>query len=891
MAIPAGTRLGQFEILSALGKGGMGDVYRANDTRLRREVALKILPAEFATDRDRLRRMEQEAMAAASLNHPNVLVTHDIGSFEGVPFIVSELLTGRTLRDELRDRGALPVGVAVEYARQIGSGLAAAHSRGVIHRDVKPENLFITADGVVKILDFGLAKVRETPRSAANPADQPPTMTATGPGLVLGTIGYMSPEQARGLTADHRSDIFSLGAVLYEMLTGQRAFSGATDADALSALLKDDVVIPATDSVRVPPSLARVVHRCLNKTPERRFQSASDLGFALELSQLAEARVTPPAEHSRGASNGLMAASLAAIALLGLIGVAAAWIRQDANVPRSTNVLRFTLPDSGSAFGTGAGTGSRTSIDISPDGRHVAFVGQSTAGTAVWIKPLDSLDAKVVPGTEDADGRVFWSPDGESIGFFAGGKLKVVNLTGSHVRSIADAVLAGPNADGTWASDGTILYSAGRGSIVLKASQDGGVSTAVTRLLPTETGHLLPQFLDDNKHFVYVVQSSTADAAGVFLGSVEGTPAVRLLNTPSPIAVAPSRHLLFIQDRAIAAQLIDPVSRRLTGEPQALFGESNVNLGMNRLGFVLAVSRTGILLRSHPGAGEQRFVWTDRSGRDIGTAGEPGLLGNFDLSPDDRQLAFSRSEPGGSSIWAIDFTRNVTTRLTSQRRSDTSPVWSPRADRIAFTRGSTSGPQVVSIRSTGGDEMALTEVGTPAQVDDWSPDGKFVSFNSDPLLLVVPTTGGKSVPFVRTDGKNVDESHFSPDGKWVAYNSNESGTWQVYVAPFPPTGERWQVSANGGVEGRWRADGRELFFLSPDGEMMSVEVGVGERFQAGGPQRLFDARVSINPRADHFAVTRDGQRFLIKRDVGRAERDPWTVIVNWPQLLPNADRR
>jgi Tol biopolymer transport system component len=522
-------------------------------------------------------------------------------------------------------------------------------------------------------------------------------------------------------------------------------------------------------------------------------------------------------------------------------------------------------------------------------------VGQTADGLAVWIRRLDSDDARPLPGTEGAAGRPFWSPDSGHLAFFAGGSLKRIELATSAVRVVADVAVNSPAADGTWSPDGTLLFSQGRGSGLRRVSANGGSPEDATTLSMDrgENGHYLPQFLADGSRFVYLVQSADPEVGGIYLGSLSGEAPVRLTDAMSPFAASSGGDLLFVLNQSLVAQELDTTTRKLVGIARPLTGIVDFNRGVNFLGNTLAVSRTGVLVFSQSVSVDQQFVWTDRAGREVGAAGEPAQLGNFDLSPNETQVVFQKVESGRSSIWTLDLKRGVSTRLTPQARNDSSPVWSPDGRQIAFSRGGGLGAQVAIIGANGGSERTITDLtgagatAGGAQVDDWSPDGRFVTFNRDPALMAVPVDGGKPFAFVETNGNNVDESHFSHDGKWIAYNSNDSGTWQVYVAPFPPTGQRWQVSSTGGVDPRWRRDGRELYYLSLDGQMTAVEVDTSltDRFEAGPPQLLFDARLNINPRADHYAVTGTGERFLLKRPVGRGSREPWTVVLNWPRLL------
>jgi Tol biopolymer transport system component len=444
--------------------------------------------------------------------------------------------------------------------------------------------------------------------------------------------------------------------------------------------------------------------------------------------------------------------------------------------------------------------------------------------------------------------------------------------------------------DGTWNAEDVIILSLGSGQPLFRVSGSGGRLTAMTALDDgkQETGHQQPQFLPDGRRFLYVVQSADPAQAGIYLDSLDKSTAKRrIAAVASPFAFAPPGYLLFLRDRSLMAQRVDLTRLDLLGQAQSI-GEDIDRPAGNPLAGKIATSRTNILAYSNLGIGNRGFVWVDREGKELGSVGDPGQIGNFDLSPDETRLVFHSSrESRPSNIWELDLRRGVTTQLTSSPSTDTSPVWSPTGDRIAFTRRTNTGVvQIVELNSTNGQETVLHDGGgRSAQVDDWSPDGRHITFNRDPDLIALPLAGGLPFAFVETASKNVDESHFSPDGKWIAYNSNDRGTWQVYVAPFPPTGRRWQVSAAGGVEGRWRGDGNELYYLSPNGRMMAVDVNTANGFEPGAPRELFDARVEISQRGDHYAVSRNGQRFLIRRQMDRGVQDPWNVIVNWQKLL------
>ncbi|MFN2482222.1 MAG: protein kinase [Pyrinomonadaceae bacterium] len=576
-------RLGPYEIVSPLGEGGMGEVYRAKDTRLGREVALKVLPAAVSRDADRLRRFGLEAQSTSELNHPNILTVFDVGAHDGTSYIVSELLEGETLREALDD-APLSVRKAVDYAQQIARGLAAAHERGVVHRDLKPENVFVTSDGRIKILDFGLAKVTERTGGDAAQTNVPTRKINTDPGTVMGTVGYMSPEQAAGRRVDHRSDIFSFGAVLYEMLTGKRAFRGDTAIETLNAILKEDPPEFSSVSNRaLPPALESVVSHCLEKKPERRFQSASDVAFALEaLSAHSGSNSTTIISHAptARAMNRERLIWIGVSSLLFLAAAALAFIHFS-RAQTATRTVRLSLATPERAT-------SPARVTVSPDGARVVFVARSAEGKRVlWVRPLDALAAQPLAGTDDAVAP-FWSPDSRSVGFFANGKLLKVDAAGGRPQALCDA---GENRGGAWSRDGVILFGGVEG--LYRVSAQGGTPQLATKIDPKEEAHRWPYFLPDGRHFVFLADAATTEDHHIRVGSLDSQESRILFGAVSTVAYAPPGYLLYVSQGALVAQGFDAVALKLTGDP-ATVAEHIAEVGQNHE-FDFSVSEGGVL--------------------------------------------------------------------------------------------------------------------------------------------------------------------------------------------------------------------------------------------------------------------------------------------------------
>jgi len=853
MPLAVGDKLGYYEILAPLGAGGMGEVYRARDTKLDREVAIKVLPAALAQDPERLARFEREAKVLASLNHPNIAQIYGVED---------RAVEGETLR------GPLPLETALGYARQIADALEAAHEKGIIHRDLKPANIMITPDGVVKVLDFGLAAVTST--SGTDPANSPTlTMGATQAGMILGTAAYMSPEQARGKAVDKRADIWAFGVVLYETVTGRQLFQGEDVSHTLaSVIMKEPELEP------VSPNLRRVLKRCLEKDPKKRLRDIGDVWLLLEQTEPA-----PPL--SRPGSVSWLGWAAAAVVTLALAVLAFVHFRE---TPPQTPVLRATiLPPEHTTLEFQNGLGLPA---LSPDGKRIVFGAHTSDGNnPLWVRPLDGLAAQPLAGTEGAT-FPFWSPDSRYIAFFAEGKLKKIDASGGPAIALANAPVA---RGGSWSLDGVIIFSPGNNVGLERVSSAGGPAT----VLPAAPGRL-PWFLPDGRHFLYQNASAgTRNTPYILVGSLDGGPS-KTVGDASSNALYAQGCLLYIRDGTLMTRPFDAKRLVATGEeaPLAEHVQSVLNTGTAG---VFSVSSTGLLAyRTGAGSGRSVMTWFDRSGKPGTTVGEPALLGRFQLSPDRKSVAAAVSDSSGSSdIWIYDVSRGIPTRLTTDPARDENPVWSPDGRSIAF-RSNRKGHFDLYRRSANGagvDELLYAD-DLEKYPSSWSPDGKFLLFyavnsktKADILALPVTpeTPGGPLNPAVILQTPFTEGvAQFSPDGKWIAYQSQESGFAEIYVTQFPPPssgpGGKRQISTGGGQLPRWRQDGKEIFYITVGPRLMAAEVAVkGDTVEVGQVRTLFGPLSTL----ESYDVSADGQRFLITYSPEKTSAEPLTLIQNW----------
>ncbi len=890
--LASGQLLGSYKILSLLGAGGMGEVYRAKDDRIGREVAIKVLKPAFSADPDRLRRFEQEARAAGRLNHPNILALYDVGNHEGSPYIVSELSHGETLRDRLRGK-PLPLRKAIDYALQMARGLAAAHEKGIVHRDLKPENLFITTDGRIKILDFGLAKLQPKQGKVTETGIAP---LNTEPGLVLGTVGYMSPEQVRGEQTDPRSDIFAFGAIVYEMLSGHRAFQGESAVETMNVILKGEPSDLPNATPPIPQALKHLVRHCLEKSPEQRFQSARDLAFDLE--ELMGAPVNASEVPVRSAPlkrRELFGWGLAGLSLLVLLTVLlfpSAYFRRT-NVDQQT--IRFTVnpPEKANFWG---------SLALSPDGRWLAFIASTTGGStdgkqSLWLRALDSLAAQELPGTQDA-AYPFWSPDSRFIGFFAQRKLKKVAVSGGSPQILAEAPFP---AGGTWNRDGIIVFAPSYLDPLCRVSSAGGETTPVTTVnRDQKEAHLFPHFLPDGRRFLYLSWQSPGmpPRDAITVGSVEPKdlkPHV-LLAATSGVAYAPPGFLFFMREATLYRQPFDPNRLQIGGEPTPLVEGVAETGGFGYADF--SISDNGLAYRRVSPLNTQ-LTWFNRKGTSLGAVGQPGLYDDLSLSPNDKQVALSLGYPEtgatavfgawrnerAADIWLIDLLRGEPGRLTFDPRPDYFPVWSPDGSQIVFSSNRNGYLELYLKSSTGaGEDQLLLETKTSKRATDWSRDGRFVVYqevnsrtNRD--LFVLPMFGDRKPRLFLQTEFNERLGRLSPGGAWMAYASNESGKYEIYVQPFPPTGGKWQISINGGHQPSWRSDGKELFYVTDDKTLMAVEVDAAPpNFRTITSKALFQMRAGSDP---PYLAAANGQRFLVNTLSGEPTLSTITVVVHW----------
>jgi eukaryotic-like serine/threonine-protein kinase len=883
MPLAPGIKLGRYEIRSKIGEGGMGEVYRARDEKLNRDVAIKVLPAALSEDSDRLHRFEQEAQAAGTLNHPNILAVYDVGVYENAPYVVSELLEGQSFRDLLND-GPLATRKAIDYATQIAHGLAAAHEKHIIHRDLKPDNLFVTKDDRVRILDFGLAKLSQPAAEEVAQTDIATRRVHTNPGTVMGTVGYMSPEQVRAGAVDHRSDIFSFGTVLYEMLSGRRAFHGDSAIETLNAILKQEPSDIASNNPNIAPALARVVWHCLEKSPERRFQSASDIAFALEsLSGV----TSHPSQQALIAASAFPATRrwtreriiwLGACSLLFILASALAFLYFSRGRPSPRSVRL--------ALATAEKAKMPVNVTVSPDGLRVAFLATNSDGKRlVWLRSLDSLKAEPLAATEGASSP-FWSPDSRFIGYFANRKLLKVDASGGRPQILCDVV---ENRGGAWNRDGVILFGGTEG--LYRVSAQGGTPVLATKVSPKEEAHRWPSFLPDGRHFVFLADAETTEDHHIRVGSLDSQESQILLGAISRVAYAAPGYLLYVTQGALVAVAFDVGALKVTGDPVTI-AERIAEVGDNHE-FDFSVSDEGTLAYQS-GSVNSQLAWFDRTGKKQGSIGEPTGYDYVTLSPDERTVAAGLLDADGrqSDVWLFDLARGTTSRLTFDPQGDGTPLWSPDGTRIVFGSNRRGGGQVdlyEKAASGAGEEQLLLSQATAKFATSWSHDGQFILFeNWTPKMkggIWLLTVSDRQVkPVLQSTSFNQFQGQFSPDGHFIAYGSDESGRPEIYVQRFPASSDKWQISSGGGLQPVWRADGKELFFLTEDDRLMSADIKPGNTFESGIPKQLFEAAMKTGY-AYSYAVTSDGQRFLINSAVETGETAPMTIVLNWTTSL------
>jgi serine/threonine protein kinase len=898
MGLASGTKLGPYEIATPLGAGGMGEVYRARDTRLDRSVAIKILPAHLADKPEASERFEREARTISSLNHPNICQLHDVGQQDGLRYIVMELLEGETLAEHLR-KGPLPLEQALRYGTEIATGLQAAHRRGVMHRDLKPGNIMLTKLGA-KLMDFGLAK-----GIVSNPISEGLTATLssshpsplTQQGTIIGTFQYMSPEQVEGKAADARSDIFALGAVLYEMVSGRRAFEGKTAVSVAASILEKEPEPIRTLQPLTPQTLERVIKKCIAKDPDDRWQSAGDLASELIWIGEGSAASQPPA-LARGSSRAIRISAwlgwtfcaLAVIAVivlslvLGFSGTDKPVIRTQIAPPEK---LQFNF----------VGDNGGPPV-ISPDGKNIVFSAKAEAKNQLFLRSLDKITPQPIAGTDDAM-FPFWSPDSRSIAFFADGKLKRIDLTGGAPLTICDAPVG---RGGSWGPNGTIVFSPTFTEALLQVPATGGTPTPATKLSDQYTTHRWPWFLPDGRHFLYLAANHAATTnanTAVFWASLDGKDN-KLLFASRSSAIYASGQLLYVRDHTLMAQPFDGSSGQLQGEAVALTTDVQIDGSVWRGTFSASDNGTMVYQPGMAGAGN-RLTWFDRAGKELSSPSVPDSFAMIELSPDDKKAAVTIGDPQGV-IWIYDLLRNSRTRFTFGSESSMNPIWSRDGKQIAYLMGNASNAysrkMIVRAADGSGQAKEITALGTiqtlQQELDDWSPDGRYLLYDTGTIgqgngvdIWMLPMSGDhKPLPFIAVPGDQ-GFAQFSPDGRWVVYSSSENGRPEVYVVAFPWTGAKWQISANGGTRPRWRRDGREILFEVPgSGKVMSAQVNShGSNFEVGEVQQIFETtNLPPNNAGSQWSLTSDGQR-LLAITTGETGALPLTMIQNWTAEL------
>jgi Tol biopolymer transport system component len=894
MALIAGSRVGPYEVVALLGAGGMGEVYRAHDAKLGRDVALKILPALFTNDPDRLARFRREAQVLASLNHSNIGHIYGFEDSGAQQALVLELVDGPTLADRIA-QGPIPLDEALPIARQIADALEAAHEHGVVHRDLKPANVKVRDEGTVKVLDFGLAKALDPISASGTEAMNSPTLTghATQLGVIIGTAAYMAPEQARGKAADRRADVWAFGVVLYEMLTGRPAFGGETITDVMASIVQREPDWTRLPSA-TPARIHRLLRRCLEKDPRRRIRDIADA--RLDLVDAIEGRPeiggSPATAEARRRSRGL-AWWAAAATVAALLLAALRWLVPPA--PPARVVTRLDVAS--------APTSEPGSFALSPDGRQLVFAGNSSTGVQqLWLRSMDQTTARQLPGTDDAI-QPFWAPEGRSIGFFAGGRLKRLDLGTGLTQILAVAPAA---RGGTWSRGDVIVYAPSTATGLMRVSAaPGGQASPITQKLPGQYSQRWPQFLPDGRRFLFSTFLGQPESRGLYLASLDdGTPR-RLLTADeagsfAPL-YAPPGFLLMVRQSVLLARRFDPDHPEANAEALPIAE----NLGADPATFRASVSASmsGVLAHRTGGIERRQLVWMDRSGRILGRVGAPddNALSYPSLSPDGRHVAVSRVVDGNGDLWIIDVARGTQRRFSTDPSQDLAPLWSPDGSQIAF-RSARQGSYDLFIKSTTGpdDEQKIVVDGNLKSWLDWSSDGRTILYVSlDPVtaadVWAYPIGGDrKPFPVLRTPFDEVD-AHFSPDGRWIVYRSNESGPYEIYVRPFPGPGNNQLVSTKGGQQPRWSRDGKDVFYLSPGGEMMAAAVKVssdGRSITSGPPVALFPVRIASGTYVTtagaagrgQYDIARDG-RFLLNVGVDDYAQPPISVVLNWDALM------
>jgi len=895
MMVTSGMRLGAYEITAKLGEGGMGEVWRATDTKLKREVAIKVLPAEFTADPERLARFEREAQLLAQLQHPNIASIYGLEESDGTRALVLELVEGPTLAERL-EAGPLSLEESLTIARQILEALEEAHEKGIVHRDLKPQNIKAPVEGKVKVLDFGLAKAMDPVGTASGPSSrlaQSPTLTlgATVQGMILGTAAYMAPEQARGTAVDRRADLWSFGVVLYEMLTRRMVFAAETVPDTLAAVLTREIDFTALPEA-TPPEIRRLLRRCLARKAKSRLHHASDARIVIDevlagttgdemprsAGPAVPVVVAPPAPRLWPLRASLAALALTTLALGGFVAL---------DRPAPPKVVRASiLPPAKAAFyleSTRPGP-----IALSPDGRHVAFTLRGADGRrALWVRAVDALEARELPATENAH-YPFWSPDSKQIGFFTDSQLRKIALAGGPPVTLARADLG---KGGSWSPRDLVVFAPSATGPVMVVPAAGGEAKPLTTLVKEsgDSSHRHPRFLPDGEHFLFVARK--AKGAEIRIGSLSGGPPVTLLAADSNAEYASGR-LLFVRASTLMAQPFDAGTRRLSGEAVPIV-EGVLTLPGALVGVFTASAEGSLAYQTGSSTSNVRLVWRDREGKELGALGEPTPQRYPRISPDGRSVAVHIPDPesGAPDIWIYDVRRDLRSRFTFDPAADQTPQWSPDGQSLAFGSAREGSNVALWTAPVAGTQPPRKVAAGPRDLspNGWSPDGERIvatafggSMPTD--IVVVPAAGGDPSPLVAAEF-NETNAALSPDGRWIAYQSNETGRDEVYVTSFPVPGRKWQVSQGEGTTPAWRGDSREVYYRDGRG-LYAAEVDGGKPvLEVGAVRRLFDMPGNFAP-ARQYDVTPDGKRFLVAEPIDTSDASVVTLVLNWNAELP-----
>ena len=894
-SVLSGRRLGAYLVHERIGAGGMGEVYRARDSKLGRDVALKILPHVFTGDPDRLARFEREARVLASLNHPHIGAIYGLEDADGIRALVLELVSGETLADRIAC-GPIPVNDALPIARQLVDALDTAHEKGIVHRDLKPANIKITPDGVVKVLDFGLAKAASADTATADLTRSPTaTVGGTREGVILGTAAYMSPEQARGHAIDKRTDIWAFGCVLYEMLTGRAVFARNTMTDTLAAVVErepDWTLLPGTALAPV----RKLLERCLEKEPKWRLRDIGDVRHqldeveaGLQLQSIATAGSDSDASSKQTALR-FVPWGIAAAAIL----VAVVTLLRGASPPAVNEATPFSFtvppPTDKDPFPI-----APMFLTVAPDGSGLAVVaGEVSGNQRLYLRTINSVEMRALQGTENVD-QPFWSADSRSIAFVdrLQSKLKRIDVAGGPPRTIADVPGGQTLQGGTWNQNGDILFGIiGGGNPLFKVPAGGGTPVPATTLdrAAGELGHFWPHFLPDGDHFLYTVPNARADRSGIYLGSLKSSGSTRVVDSLSNAVYSEPGFLLFVRDETLLAQRFDLARMTLIEEPVVVANGMGTGAGNGRAAF--AASRDGVLAYRPQSGGvyTTTLMWLDRSGKSLGPVGSPNLHRSIAVSPDGTRVAVQIGWTVGSDIWVTDFIRGIPTRLTSDPSNEEWPVWSPDGTRIAFA--SNRDGSVFNIFDMPADGSAaphlLFQSDRSKKPVQWSNDGHWLLFDSNGIYAL-PLDGIRTPIAIGSGTRQASFAKISPDGAWVAYSSDETGRSEIFLQRFPSPSGRWPVSNNGGTRPHWRGDGRELYYLGFDNQFYAVPVTPGSPPVIGAAKALFPVRLTSAPTGatmfDGIEPSSDGQRFLINLAGESASPQAVTVKVNWPLTL------